>query len=155
MALVFDVSLLAVCAHAALRGKGPERLGAAINLGAVMATNIARLMGLATWLPTDALLWVIDLSVLASFFWLGVASTRFWPIWCFGFALADICLHLARMTMPDQRLFVYATGEGIWAYLALAALAIGTYRASRDTTPAATNGWRSDERRGFAFPDNG
>lgn len=154
MALAFDATLLTVCAYAALRGKGPERVGAAVNLCAVLATNVARLTGLATWLPTDALLWVIDLSVLASFFWLGIASTRFWPIWCFGFALADICLCVARMTMPDQRLFVYATGQGIWAYLALAALAVGSYRVSRDATSTGSRGWRSDERRSFAL-DNG
>ena len=144
LAYAFNGALLAICGFALWRGGRPERIGAISNLIASLLTDAARLAFPAAWAPAHYLVTIIDLAVLATFFWLATRSNRFWPIWAFGFALANIVISIAGVMLPRTPLFAYHTGLGIYAYLALAALAIGTYRLPRDATP--------DQRRGHRPP---
>lgn len=142
LAYAFNGALLVICSFALLRGGRPERVGAIVNILGCLITAIVRLALPAAWAPAHFAVTVIDLSVLATFFWLAIRSTRFWPIWAFGFALADIVISIAGALLPRTPLFAYHTGIGIYAYLALAALAIGTYRLPRDATPDQRRGHR-------------
>jgi len=128
LAITYDVVLSAVCLYAAIRGGRPERWGAAINVAASLLSSAARLSGLATWAPTDAVILAIDLGVAFGFFKLATTTTRFWPIWALGFALADILASVAGRLLPESTWLAYANGLGIYAYLALFVLALGTAR---------------------------
>ena len=141
LALTYDGVLLLVCALAWVRGGRPERIGALISLGASLATIVLRWLAIASGAPAEAVVLAIDGIVAGSFFYLATHSTRFWPIWAFGFALSDIIMSLAGALLPRTPLFAYHTGLGIYAYLALGALALGAMRLPRDASP--------DERRGF------
>lgn len=144
LALAYDCALLVICVYALLRGGRPERLGAIVNIGGSVATIALRWLTIATGAPAEIVIMAIDAGVVGSFFWLAIRSTRFWPIWAFGFALADVVMSLTGALLPESTLFAYHTGLGIYAYLALAALAVGTYRLPRDATP--------DQRRGHRPP---
>ncbi|WP_232280472.1 hypothetical protein [Sphingomonas sp. PAMC 26605] len=114
-----------------------------VNLFGCLTTAVVRLAFSGAWAPAHYLVTIIDFGVLAVFFWLATHTTRFWPIWASGFALADIVITLAGAALPKTQLFAYHTGLGIYAYLALAALAMGTYRLPRDATPEQRRGLRS------------
>jgi len=142
LALLFDAVLLAVCSYALRWGGRPERFGAAINLLATMASNFFRLQNVIHLAPADVIILSIDVAVLAGFFWLAVTTIRFWPIWAAGFALSNLFMSVLGGLLPSVPLFAYHTQLGIYAYLALGALAFGTYRLPRNAEPHVRNGSR-------------
>lgn len=142
LALLFDATLVTICGYALVRGGRPERLGAAINLAATAATLASRLQSSMHLVPLDMTIMVIDLFVASSFYWLAITTVRFWPIWAAGFALADLFMSSSGALLPQVPLFAYHTGLGIYAYLALGALALGTFRLPRNAEPHLRNGSR-------------
>ena len=142
LALLFDVTLLLTCGYAAMKGGRPERVGAAINLTASIATTALRLTDVAYFAPAEAITFLIDFAVAGGFYWLGVTTIRFWPIWAAGFAVADLFMSLFAGILPHVPLFAYHTGLGIYAYLALGALALGTFRLPSNAEPYIRNGSR-------------
>lgn len=144
LALLFNSVLLAICIYALVWGGTPERIGAIVNLAASVVSTALRVSDLSFFAPTSIIMLAIDLAVAGSFFFLAARTTRFWPIWAFGFALADIVMSIAGTLLPRAPLFAFQSGLVIYAYLALAALAVGTYRLPRDATP--------DQRRGNRPP---
>lgn len=142
LALTYDVALVAVCLFALVRGGRPERVGAFVNLAASIATVALRWLRIATGAPAEVIVLAIDAGVVGSFFWLATRTTRFWPVWAFGFALADIVVSVTGALLPTTPFIAYHTTLGIYAYLALAALAIGTYRLPRDANPDQRRGHR-------------
>lgn len=143
LAIVFNIVMVAVSVFALLRGGRPERLGVLINLGGFAATTVVRLLlpSLA-WTPGEVATLTIDLAVAGSFYWLGITTIRFWPIWAAGFAVANLFMSFCGALLPRIPLFAYHTGLGIYAYLALGALALGTLRLPRDAGPYLRNGSR-------------
>ena len=137
LALVFNGVLFATCGYALVRGGRPERIGAGINISASGITTILRIVSPRFFAPAELTIMLIDLAVLGSFYWLAVTTTRYWPVWAFGFALADVVISLAGGLLSKVPLFAFHTGLGIYAYLALAALALGTFKTRR---PQATQG---------------
>jgi hypothetical protein len=143
LALVFNTVMAAVFLFAIVRGGRPERLGVLINLVGFGATTAFRLLfGAIAWAPGDVATMTIDLAVGGGFFWLGVTTIRFWPIWAAGFVLADLFMSLFGRLLPNIHLFAYHTGLGIYAYLALGALALGTFRLPRGAEPHIRHGSR-------------
>ncbi len=141
LALIFNGVLIATCLYAAVRGGRPERLGAGINIAASGLTTALRLANASFYAPAALIVLLIDALVMAGFYWLAIKTTRFWPIWAFGFALANLFVSVAGGMLRKVPLFAYHTGLGAYAYLALASLAIGTFCAS-DLTGSARTGWR-------------
>lgn len=142
LAIGFNTALLGVCGLACVRGGRPERVGAAINLCAAIATDVLRVVNAAHLAPADLSIFAIDAAVAASFFWLGVATIRFWPIWAAGFAVADLFMSVCGALLPRVPLFAYHTGLGIYAYMALGALALGTLHLAPDAEPHIRHGSR-------------
>lgn len=131
--LVYTACLLAACGYALLRGGGPERLGAAINLAGSVVSLAVGLLTPAIWQSAMAGISAIDILVALGFLALAIRSTRYWPIWAFGFSMAGVAAHAARLIQPGVPAMAYFRSEAIWAYPALAALAIGTWNAHRRT----------------------
>lgn len=142
----FWFAMIGVCGYASICGGRPERIGATISMVSWILTMAMRLMFVSAWFPAALSVLAIDIAVTAGFFWLAVTTTRFWPIWAFGFALSDILTSVAGALLPRTVLFVYHTGLGIYAYLALGALALGTYRLPRDADPVLRSGARGHVR---------
>ncbi|WP_174837087.1 hypothetical protein [Sphingomonas sp. CL5.1] len=136
--------LFGVCGWALLRGGRPERIGAVINLLASCVTTALRLIDAHFYAPAEVVVLAIDLGVAAGFFWLAIATIRFWPIWAFGFALANLFTNVVGPWIPRTPLFAYLTGLGIYAYLALGALLLGTLRLPRSAQAWLRRGMRRD-----------
>lgn len=149
LAIVFNATCAIVCAYAIARGGTPERGGAAINLAAVAATWLLRTLDIGHLAPADLTIMSIDAVVAASFFWMGVRTIRFWPIWAAGFALADLFMSMFGALLPHVPLIAYHTGLGIYAYLALGALACGTFCLPEDAEPYIRNGSRKRWKQHF------
>lgn len=147
LAAVSDIALLGVCVYALLRGGRPERRGAFITLTAWSTTIVVRLLVTSAWVPGHLAILVIDLTVTAGFWWLAMATPRFWPVWAFGFALGDIFTSLAGTLLPNVPLLAYHSGLGIYADLALASLAIGTWRSRAQPEPITISELRSPSSR--------
>lgn len=127
LALVFNGVLVTICIYAAVRGGRPERIGAGINILASGITTALQLANPHFQAPAELIVLSVDALVILGFYWLAISTTRFWPIWAFGFAVANIFASVAGGLIPRTSLFAYHTGLGLYAYLALASLAIGTF----------------------------
>lgn len=143
LASMYNVVLLVICGYALARGGRPERIGAAINLLASFATTALRLIDPLYYAPADAVMLGIDIGVAAGFFWLAIATVRFWPIWSFGFALANLFTSFAGAWLPEVPLFAYLTGLGLYAYLSLGVLFVGTLRLPASADAALRRGSRT------------
>jgi hypothetical protein len=143
LAVVFNIVMALCLLFACLKGGKPERIGVVINLGGFAATTMFRLLNRDIgWAPGEIAILAIDACVAAAFFWLAVTTIRFWPIWAAGFAVADLFLSVFGGLLPRVTMFAYHTGLGIYAYLALGALALGALRLPRDARPFIWNGSR-------------
>lgn len=142
LTVLFNSACGIVCMSALLRGGRPERFGAMINLTAVGLTWALRHWNAVHFAPADVSIFAIDVAVAAGFFWLAVTTIRFWPIWAAGFALSNLFMSVLGGLLPSVPLFAYHTQLGIYAYLALGALALGTYRLPRSAEPHIRNGSR-------------
>ena len=148
IALIFDTLLLIALIAAIWRGGTIERLGAALCILATVLTVVSsplriRFQGVRLDLLT------IDMATLLAFVALARASRRFWPIWAFGFAVANISTNVVGAWVPRVPLFAYLTGLGIYAYLALSVLLLGTF-----SLPRSANPWLRHGGRGAAFGGN-
>ena len=148
LAIAFNVMLIFTCVYAFIRGGRPERIGATANLLGSMLTAGVRLATPRAWAPMHAVVFAIDIGVTATFFWLAVRTSRFWPIWAFGFGLADILMAMGGGLLARVPLFAYQTGLGIYAYLALGALLLGTWRLPSNASPMERRGIRHDATEG-------
>ncbi len=142
LAILYNAALLSVCSYAGLRGGRPERHGAAITLMASAVSGALQFWSVAYWEPAHLIIVSIDIAVTAGFFWLAVSTIRYWPIWAFGFALANVFIGVAGAVLPDITLFAYSSGVVLYAYLGLTALAIGTFLLPKDASPVLRNGSR-------------
>jgi hypothetical protein len=104
------------------RGQWPERTVATINLVAMLLTPLVQTRPLAPHLQVNVLL--VDLAVLVGFTIVALKSDRWWPLFATAAALMTVLtdaaygwVHLA------QRLAM--TGEIVWSYISLFALAGG------------------------------
>ncbi|MCW6536297.1 hypothetical protein [Sphingomonas lycopersici] len=145
LALLFNAVLLGVTGFALVRGGLPERVGAMVNLVASLATTVLRLIDPQFYAPAQTVVLGIDLAVAAAFYWLALKTIRFWPIWASGFALANIVASVTAPLLPRTPLLAYHSGLGIYAYLALGALFLGTWHMPRDASPALRNGFRNQQ----------
>lgn len=143
LALVFNGALVTTCIYAAMCGARPERIGAGINIVASGLTTALQLTNPYFYAPAELIVLSIDALVVAGFCWLAVNTTRFWPIWAFGFAVANIFVSVAGGIIPGTSLFAYHTSLGLYAYLALASLAIGTFYVCNCSSCRHRNGRRA------------
>jgi hypothetical protein len=143
LAAAFNIVMAVVLLFASLRGGRPERLGVVVNLAGFGATTGFRMLAPSMgWAPGESFVLAIDVCVATGFFWLGVTTIRFWPIWAAGFAVADLFMSVCGALLPHVPLFAYHTGLGVYAYLALGALALGTWRLPQSAEPYLRNGSR-------------
>jgi hypothetical protein len=117
-------TLLALCSlYAAIAGGQTGRIGAALNVGATIATLVAQKYAL--WDQTHIPVMLIDLLLLAAFYALAMTSRAYWPIWATGFHLITVTGHLATFIIPDFRATIYYFFNGMWAIFVQMAMVWG------------------------------
>ena len=129
MSVSVFIALLALCCGYALwRGGAPERVAAALQIGAFVLTLAAHRLFEGGFRSVDIGTAAIDLALLTALVVLAWRSTRFWPLWVGGWQLAAIIAHLAKMLDPNMMATGYAIQAQIWAYPMLLATAAGAWR---------------------------
>lgn len=130
--MLFSILLVASCGYALAAGGWPERSVAWTNMiGSVLSLLIA-LDPSTRWMHGMGAMWLIDLSVCATFLMVAANSDRFWPIWNFGFSIASLMAHLAHALQPELPFMAYFRSEAVWVYPALATMVLGTWQHQRD-----------------------
>ena len=116
--------LLVLCSlFAAVAGGTTGRIGAALNVGATVATLLA--LQIDSWSQTNLPVFLIDVAMMIALFWLAMKSEVFWPIWAAGFHLITVTGHIATMISPDFRWGLYYYFHGMWAIFVQMAMVWG------------------------------
>jgi hypothetical protein len=136
--IVYWVFATCCCAYAAYYGERPERWGAAINIVASLLSVAASTAPSTRWVRLQYGVAAIDILVFASFLLIAIVARRTWAIWASGFLLAELWIHAVRLLSAVPR-WIYAALVVVWAYPALAALAIGTWQVHRRRTKARSS----------------
>ena len=97
--LLYYIVLAATVAAAFWKGAHSERWGAVTALAGSLASTITALN--PDWDGLIVQLAMIDLIVLASFWWLALHSCRFWPYWVTGWQLVTVLVHMQRALFAD------------------------------------------------------
>jgi hypothetical protein len=116
--------LLVLCSlYAAVAGGTTGKIGAALNVGATVATYFAQKF--AAWTELHLPVLVIDLALLAALYGLALKSKVYWPMWAAGFHLITVGVHGATLIAPEFRSSVYYYVNGMWAIFVQMAMVWG------------------------------
>ncbi len=116
--------LMVFCSvYAAVAGGTTGRIGAALNVGATLATYLV--LEVDTWSQTNLPVFMVDIAMLIALVWLALKSEAYWPIWAAGFHLITVLGHAATMISPDFRWPLYYYFHGMWAIFVQMAMVWG------------------------------
>ncbi len=134
---IATISALAVCCGYALGfGSTTERVGAAMMIAALALTSLALHLFGTFYQTADIAIIVIDVSLLAGLVALALFSNRSWPLWASAFHMVGTVTHMALLGNAVIAPIAYAHTLGLWYYLTLLSLLVGTinhHRAIRAT----------------------
>ena len=125
-ALVWALTVMAVCGVAMLRGGRYERLAAGVMLAGWALTMVVYRAGFR---QTEWGILLVDLAALGVFVWIALNSPRYWPIFAAGFHLLAIVTHLARTIDQQVGAWAYLTAEILWGYFLAFAIGYGAWTA--------------------------
>jgi hypothetical protein len=111
------------CGYAAVAGGKTGRAGAAMIMAASVASAVAG--GFGAWSETHVPVMIIDLFLLAGFYWLALRSESFWPIWATGFHLISVISHMAVLFGDGVRQMLYYGFGAFWSLPVILAMVIG------------------------------
>lgn len=109
--------------YSAAFGGATGRIGAALTIGATIATFFAQQYG--PWTQTHVPVMMIDIILLLAFYMLALKSQVYWPIWATGFHLITVAVHGATMIVPEFRSTLYYYANGMWAIFVQMAMVWG------------------------------
>lgn len=124
----FAAILLLTCGSALWYGRQSERWTAIVLICAAVASLLAQT---SKFFQPESGIMLIDLALLSYLVWLAMCSDRFWPMYAAGFQIIGTLIHIARLTDDSIWHSAYATGQVLWAYPVLLALAAGTWFEAR------------------------
>ncbi|HEX4873386.1 MAG TPA: hypothetical protein VFV06_00660 [Sphingorhabdus sp.] len=128
---IYYLALAATVAIAFWRGARSEKWGAATALAGSLASTASALN--ADWSMLIVQLLLVDLFVLASFWWLAFISDRFWPYWVTGWQLVAVLVHLQKALFKDILPEPYALMTMYLAYPSLLLILIASMQPQRTT----------------------
>lgn len=128
--LVYLILLLTGCSYAAVRGGAPERWGAALTFGAVVASNIAMAVLQMHFAAPILGAMAIDILYLLALLVLAARAERYWPIWAAAVQLNEVLAHLMMFSRATHA-YSYAFALWMFSMPLPILLAAGTYRHRR------------------------
>jgi len=130
--------LLATTGVALWRGGWPERIAAVAMVLAWFAS--AFLYKSHLWFGPQTQVFLVDLTLLMVLLFIALRSDRWWPMWACGFHGLTLFLMLATLADPKipNRASLIA-GGGIFSYLAMAALFLGSIHRRNPPAPDAAS----------------
>lgn len=127
--LIFWSLLLLTFAYALWRGRGDEKIAAAVALLATIATQFVMPPPSLRYSGIQFSLVAIDIAVLAAFVAIALRSERFWPLWVAGLQLTNSMAHLMKGIESDLIPKAYAAAAVFWSYPILLTIIVGTWRS--------------------------
>ncbi|MBE7217913.1 MAG: hypothetical protein INR64_05520 [Caulobacteraceae bacterium] len=133
-----SMSVAAVaCGYAFLRGRTPERVGAASYGGAWALTPAVQLY------PLSRFQWGVlgvDVAAAAVLLALALRSDRWWPLLAAALSLLIVVEHFGYAAAPHGLAWAYFAGEEIWGYALLLVFVLGAaLEAPRRSLTSATS----------------
>lgn len=129
-------ALVACCGYALAFGGTIERIGAALMIAALVLTSLALHLFGTFYQTADIAIIMIDATLLVGLVALALFSDRSWPLWASGFHLVGTVTHMAILGNAVIAPIAYAHTLGLWYYLTLLSLLVGTIQYHRATRAA-------------------
>jgi hypothetical protein len=117
-----------VCGSAFWKGGRDEQIGAGAVLISVLATVVLRD---PRWIGPQWGAFSCDLLLLVVITAVALRTLHYWPLAAAAFQLLCVVTHIARMMDPGVHAWAYATGQVIFTYFYLFAVAVGVWGAWR------------------------
>lgn len=136
--LTWTAALAGACLLALVRGGRDEHRVATLLLCANLATVVVARGPTWTW-QAHALA-LVDVALLGCLLLVGLKSNRWWPMTAIAFMGNSVVMLLALLVYPGLRNSAFWTASGVWSYLVLLALIVGTLLEGRRAT--STLDWR-------------
>jgi hypothetical protein len=153
---IFYAILALCCLYAAFRGGPPERIGAAIFLGAAILTTAALSAPSARWGTVEAGVFAVDVVMLAALIGLALSAERLWPLWVTALQLIGTAGHAAKLASPEVIREAYAFVMAFWSYPMLSLLVFGTWSHQRRLAKFGVDrSWSSSSGRSERPPPSG
>lgn len=128
MNVLFYLALLVWCSlYAAIRGGVPERIGVAVLLGAVVASQLVPTAGAQRFKVIETGILAVDAAMLACVLILSVYAQRYWPMWMAAVLVNTVVTHLLMLS-PTLRPWSYSVALAAWSYPNPIILAVGAWR---------------------------
>jgi hypothetical protein len=128
---IYWVVLALTCGYALWRGRGDERVAAAVCVLASLVTYFIIGPKLGGFYSFETGVLVVDMAAFAAFVSVALSSSRFWPLWVAGLQLTTLLAHVFRLASSDLIPVAYAAAGRFWSYPILLILVIGTWRHQR------------------------
>lgn len=122
-AIIFMISLIAVCGVVAWRGGSDERIAAGAMALAALLSPFVKARGYSG--PEVGLI-LVDLGLFVVLAGISLRSRAFWPMWAAGFQLCGLAGHLAAAKSNVVVPAAYAETLAVWAYAVIITLLVGT-----------------------------
>jgi hypothetical protein len=122
---ISNIALIVVCAYAMWRGQATERWGAGLTFAAWTLTPL--LQDISRLRDVQLEIFAVDVVYMLGLLVLALRSRRYWPLGAVAFMILEVIMHVAMLVDHQVRARAYFIGMEIWSYLALAALAVGTW----------------------------
>jgi hypothetical protein len=153
---IFYAILALCCLYATVRGGTPERIGAAIFLGAAILTTAALSAPSARWGTVEAGVFAVDVVMLGALIALALFAERLWPLWVTALQLIGTAGHAAKLASPEVIREAYAFVMAFWSYPMLSLLVFGTWNHQRRLARFGVDkSWSSSSGRSGTPPPTG
>lgn len=116
------------------RGGRPERVCAAALLAAWLISPFV--VDTRDWVDPQWAELAIDLSLFGLLLWFALRADRYWPIWAAALTGLGVIVRISALVDPRIIPKAYMTAAGMWAYLVVIALVVGTWLEARRIRPA-------------------
>lgn len=125
---VFYLLLAGLVALTWWRGRGDERLAAAVCVGGTALTVLVGNKLDIHGSEFDLAAFIVDGAIFIAFLVIALRSERFWPMWVAALQLTTVVVHLLMILSPDLPGLIFGTALAFWSYPILLLIAIGTWR---------------------------
>jgi len=119
------------CGYALWRGRGDERVAAAVCIAASLVTHFIVGPKLGGFYSFETGVLAVDLATFAAFVSVALSSSRFWPRWIAGLQLTTLLAHGFQLVSADLIPLAYAAAGRFWSYPILIIIAVGAWRHHR------------------------
>jgi hypothetical protein len=126
-------ALVVCCGYALGFGGTVERIGAVLMIAALALTSLAMNLFGSFYQNADLAIILIDVALLAALIALALFSNRSWPLWASAFHMVGTVTHMAILGNAVIAPIAYAHTLGLWYYLTLLSLLVGTINYHRAT----------------------